>query len=165
MESYKFRTASSGILYHSSWITSSSRCRDVGGGNLFLTLVSRLTRVVQWCSNLVIVFAREDAEVRLHAFQTLTKQFCVNGGTVVLENCIVARNLRLYYGMHLVSQPVHILSCSNSAMKGNNGTNRIPYHDISAQTITEFPCGSLLEPGFPDCRLLWVLSKRKLFLM
>jgi hypothetical protein len=29
--------------------------------------------------------------------------------------------------------------CSNSAMKGNNGTHRILYHDIAAQTITE-PC-------------------------
>jgi hypothetical protein len=38
---YKFWTACSGILYHSSWRTSSSYFRDVGGGNLFLTLVSK----------------------------------------------------------------------------------------------------------------------------
>jgi hypothetical protein len=27
--------------------------------------------------------------------------------------------------MHLITQPVNVLPCSNSAMKGNNGTNRI----------------------------------------
>jgi hypothetical protein len=41
------------------------------------------------------------------------------------------------HGMHLIIQPVHVLPCSNLAMKGNNGTNRILYHDIAAQTITE----------------------------
>jgi hypothetical protein len=28
---------------------------------------------------------------------------------------------------------VHVLPCSNLAMKGNNGTNRILYHDITVQ--------------------------------
>jgi hypothetical protein len=43
--------------------------------------------------------------------------------------------------MHLITQPVrvHILPFSNSAMKGNNGTNRVLYHDIAVQTITERP--------------------------
>jgi hypothetical protein len=35
----------------------------------------KLTRVVQWCSNLVIVLVREDVEVHLHALQTMTEQF------------------------------------------------------------------------------------------
>jgi hypothetical protein len=49
--------------------------------------------------------------------------------------------------MHLITQPVHILPCSNSAMKGNNGTSRILYRDIAAQTIiTPPPCVSLLKP-------------------
>jgi hypothetical protein len=30
--------------------------------------------------------------------------------------------------MHLITQPVHVLPCSNSAMKGNNGTKRIPWY-------------------------------------
>jgi hypothetical protein len=52
-------------------------------------------------------------------------------------------------------------------MKGNNGTNRILYHDISAQTIAEHPpCFTVgTEPGIPVCRLPLVFSKRKLFLM
>jgi hypothetical protein len=29
--------------------------------------------------------------------------------------------------MHLITQPVHVLLCSNSAVKGNNRTNRILY--------------------------------------
>jgi hypothetical protein len=41
--------------------------------------------------------------------------------------------------MHLITQPVHVLPCSNSAMKDNNGTNRILYHDTAAQTNTEPP--------------------------
>jgi hypothetical protein len=28
--------------------------------------------------------------------------------------------------LHLVTQPVHLLPCSNSDMEDNNGTNRIP---------------------------------------
>jgi hypothetical protein len=43
--------------------------------------------------------------------------------------------------MHVITQPVHIFPCSNSAMKGNNGTNRMLYHDIATQTIIEpAPC-------------------------
>jgi hypothetical protein len=81
-----------------------------------------------------------------------------------LENCIVVRKC-LYHGMHLITQEVHVLPCSHSAVKGNNGTNRIPYHDIAAQTITEPLRVLLSEPGISDCRLPWVFSKRKLFLM
>jgi hypothetical protein len=41
--------------------------------------------------------------------------------------------------MHLITQPVHVLSSSTSAMKGNKGTNRILCHDTAAQTTTEPP--------------------------
>jgi hypothetical protein len=41
--------------------------------------------------------------------------------------------------MHLITQSVHVLPCSNSAIKSNNGTSRILYHDIAAQTIIEPP--------------------------
>jgi hypothetical protein len=64
--------------------------------------------------------------------------------------------------MHLITQPVHVLPCSNSVTKGNNGTNRILYHDIAAQTITEPPRVSLLEPGIPDCKLHWVFSNNQI---
>jgi hypothetical protein len=68
--------------------------------------------------------------------------------------------------MHLIRQPVHVHPCSNSVVKGNNGTNRILYNNIAVQTITEArPRVSLLEPGIPDCKLLSVFFKRKLFLM
>jgi hypothetical protein len=55
--------------------------------------------------------------------------------------------------MHLITQPVHVLPCSNSAMKGNNGTNRVQYHDIAAQTIIELPpCFTRFWiVGFPVC--------------
>jgi hypothetical protein len=67
--------------------------------------------------------------------------------------------------MRLITQPVHVLPCSNSAMKDNNLTNRTLYHDISAQTTTEHPPVSLWEPGIADCRLRLDFPKLKLFLM
>jgi hypothetical protein len=69
--------------------------------------------------------------------------------------------------MHLINQIVHVLPCSNSAMKGNNVNNRILCYNISAQTIRELlPCLTFgTEPGIPDCMLTWVFSKCKLFLM
>jgi hypothetical protein len=52
-------------------------------------------------------------------------------------------------------------------MKGNNGTNRILYHDTAAKTITEPPpCFTVgTEAGILYYRLPWVFSKCKLFLM
>jgi hypothetical protein len=66
--------------------------------------------------------------------------------------------------MHVITRPVHVIPCSNLAMKGNKGTNRILYHDIVAQTTTEPTTPlrvSLFEPGIPDWRLPWVFFKRK----
>jgi hypothetical protein len=51
--------------------------------------------------------------------------------------------------MHLITQPVHVLPCGTSAVKGNNGANIILYHDIAAPTITGPPLASMLELGFP----------------
>jgi hypothetical protein len=39
--------------------------------------------LVQWCSDLVIVLAREDAEVNRHALQTMTEQFQLCEGDTV----------------------------------------------------------------------------------
>jgi hypothetical protein len=65
--SYKFRTVYTGILYHSSWRTSSKRFRGVGGGNLFLAQVSknwpdRFNEIQLWW-----LLARVDTEAHLHA--------------------------------------------------------------------------------------------------
>jgi hypothetical protein len=67
--------------------------------------------------------------------------------------------------MHLTTQPVQVLPCSNSDVKGNYRTNRMLFHDTAAQTNTEPPRVSLLERGIPDCWPPWVFSKRKLSLM
>jgi hypothetical protein len=93
--------------------------------------------VVHRCSDLLIVLARKYVEVHLHALQTMTEQFQLyEWDIVVLEDCIVVQKRYLDCGMHLITQPVHVLPCSNSATKGSNGINRILYHDIAAQTIT-----------------------------
>jgi hypothetical protein len=57
---------------------------------------------------------------------------------------------------------MYVLPCSNSALKGNNGTNRILYHDTAAQNLLHV---SLLEPRILDSRRPWVFSKHKLFLI
>jgi hypothetical protein len=59
-----------------------------------------------------------------------TVQLCA-WGTVILKNCITVWKEHLIHGMYLITQPVHVLPYSNSAMKGKNGTNRILYHDIT----------------------------------
>jgi hypothetical protein len=69
---------------------------------------------------------QEDAEALLHSLETITEKFqpcewrhCRLGN----HRCSVIASGS---GMQLITQSVHILPCSNSAMKGNNGTNRIP---------------------------------------
>jgi hypothetical protein len=44
-------------------------------------------------------------------------------------------------------------------------TQLLFYHHIAAQTTSEPPHVSLLEPGIPDYRLPWMFSTCKLFLM
>jgi hypothetical protein len=57
------------------------------------------------------------------------------------------------------------LPCSNSALKVNNGTSRILYHNIPDKTNPPPPPPplnvSLLEPGISDCRLPCVFFKEK----
>jgi hypothetical protein len=55
----------------------------------------------------------------------------------------------------------HVFPCSNSAVKGNNGTNRILNHDTAAQTVAESPLCFTVGWG----RLSWLFSKHKPFLM
>jgi hypothetical protein len=48
--------------------------------------------VVQWYPNVVIVLAKEDVEVDLHAQRAMIVQFHLcEWGTVVLKNCIVVQ--------------------------------------------------------------------------
>jgi hypothetical protein len=42
--------------------------------------------------------------------------------------------------MHLITQTAHVLPCRNSAMKGNNGTNRIPRYYCRNQHRTSPWC-------------------------
>jgi hypothetical protein len=90
--------------------------------------------------NVVIVLAREDAEVHLHALQTMTEQIQL----CEWEHCSLGKLYRYWeiiFGSWdvLITQAVHVLPCSKSTTKDNNGTNRILYHDTAAQTITEPP--------------------------
>jgi hypothetical protein len=67
--------------------------------------------------------------------------------------------------MRPITQPAHLLPCSNSIMKGNNGTNEYYTTTILPKPSQNHPRVLLLEPGIPDCRLPWVFSKSKPFLM
>jgi hypothetical protein len=62
---------------------------------------------------------------------------------------------RLDHGMHLITQPVHVLLCSNSAMKGNNGTNRILQYCCLNHHRTYGPPRPVAEVALP---LLWLVS-------
>jgi hypothetical protein len=54
--------------------------------------------------------------------------------------------------MHLVTQPVYVLLCSDSAMKGNNLMKRIPQYCCPNHWRTSHH-SLLLEPGIKECRL------------
>jgi hypothetical protein len=73
------------------------------------------------------MLAVEAVEVHVHALKTMTEQFqlCERGH---LHLGKLHRCLDITFGTWDLpdSQPVHTLPCNNSAMKGNNVTNRIP---------------------------------------
>jgi hypothetical protein len=109
----------------------------------------------------VIVLARDGVEVHLHVLQTMTEQFQLLGK---LHRCLEITS-GSWDAPDYPACPYTIFPSSNSAMKGNNGTNKMLYYDTAAQTITEpIPCFTL-KPGIPDYRLPWVFSKHRLFLM
>jgi hypothetical protein len=148
MDPYKFWTVSSRVLYNFSRTTSSSFFRDVGSGNLLLTLVSKLTGLVHWCSNLVTVLAKEYDELHLLTLQTMTEQFqlCEWGHWYlrILHYCskIMSGSWNAPTAQH-----VHILTCSKSAMKGTNGTNStVPRHCCPNHNRTSpmFHCWNLV---------------------
>jgi hypothetical protein len=56
--------------------------------------------------------------------------------------------------------PVHVLPCSNSAMKGDNGADRIPRYCCQNHHRTSPVWVPLLGACTPD----WVLPKRKPFM-
>jgi hypothetical protein len=150
IDSYRFWTLSSGILYNSSCRKSSCCFRDVGGRNLFLTLASR---AIQWCSNLVTVPARENFNS-----SSCDWRHCRLGK---LHSCS-----KMSGSWDACDCPTYVLPCSNSFMKNNNRTKRIHCTAILLpKQSPNLPRVSLLEPGIPDCRLPWVFSKRILFLM
>jgi len=49
----------------------------------------KLTTLAQCYLSLVVVLAREDAEVNLHAPPRLNTSGCVYGRNVILKNCII----------------------------------------------------------------------------
>jgi hypothetical protein len=161
------RTVSSGILYHSSWRTSSSCFRDVGGGDLFLVLVFRTDQsgsVMLRCDDFAgqgkcwsspSCSSNHDWTVRAVWMGTVVflKTASLFGNNVWIMGCTWLPNLSTY---------------SLAAI--------LPWRVIMGQTeycITillpkpsqNLPRVPLLEPGSLDCRFLWVFFKRKLFLM
>jgi hypothetical protein len=75
IDTYKFRTVTSEFYT----ILLKEVALEMLKMGICSSLQSReLTRVVQWSSYLVILLAREDAEVHLHAIQTMTEEFQPN---------------------------------------------------------------------------------------
>jgi hypothetical protein len=118
----KFWTVCSRILYHSSW-TYSSCCRDVEGGNQLITSVSKTDQSGS------VMFKSGDCAGQGRCWSSPSFKPWLNSSAVWIWT-LSSWKAALFgnHGMHLITQPVHILPCSNLAMKGNNGTNRIPQY-------------------------------------
>lgn len=90
-DSHKLWTVSNVISYHSSLRTSSSCLRDVGSGNLYLSLVSTTNHsgsVMLKCGDC----AGQGSCWRSHALQTMTEQFqlCEWGGGEAPRQCTLS---------------------------------------------------------------------------
>jgi hypothetical protein len=124
-------TVSSGIWYHSFWRTSSSCFRSVGGGNLFLTVVSKTNQ-----SGSMMFKSGHYAGQRRCWSSPSNHDWTV---LAVWMGTLSSWKTASLFGMHLFTQPAHLLPCSNSAIKRINETNRILYYDIAVETIIEPP--------------------------
>jgi hypothetical protein len=73
------------------------------------------------------LLTRECNVVHLHALQIVTELFQVcEWGHCRLGKLNSCSEKRQDYGTYLITQSLHFLPCSNSTMKGNNGTKRTP---------------------------------------
>jgi hypothetical protein len=142
-----------------SWRTSSC-FRDVGGGNLSLNLVSQTDQNGSIVSKSGDVWPGKTLKFTFIHFKPWR-----NGSSccrlVKLHCC---SNIRSGSWDIFDCHPVHVLPCSNSAMKGNNGINITFSYDTVPKSSQNIPRILLLETGVPDCRLPWKF-KCKLFLM
>jgi hypothetical protein len=145
---HKFWRVSSRISHDSSWRTSSSCFRSIGSGIYSSFYSPKPTRVVQWCWNPMIVLAREDAEVHLPALQTI-----LFGNNVWTMWCTWSPNLSKY-SLAVVSSWRVLVRPTEYCI--------IVFLPKPSQNR---PLASLLGPGISDCRLHWMFSKRKLFLI
>jgi hypothetical protein len=70
--------------------------------------------VIQSCSNLVIVLAREDVKVQLHAPQTMTEQFQLcEWGHCRLGKLHRYSEIMSDHGMHLITQRIRFASAKH----------------------------------------------------
>jgi hypothetical protein len=152
------------ILYHSSWSTASSCYRDAGGGNLFLTVVSKTDQsgsVIFRCGDCAGQGRCCSSSCSSNHDWTVPAVWMgvlASGQTASL----FGNNVRILGCTWLPSLSTYSLAVIRPWRAINGPTE---YHDIAAQIITEPPRVSLLEPGIANCRLSWVLSRRKLIPM
>jgi len=101
-----------------------------------LKLTTEVRRYLRW----VIVLARKDVEVHLHASQTKNEHFWLRvWRIVVLKNCNIVRKQHVNHRMHLATSNVHIVTGSNSTIQSKYRTSRLL--DTDVQIITDVvPC-------------------------
>jgi hypothetical protein len=122
MDSYKYWTVCSGMSYHSSWRIPSTCYGNVGGGNLFLTLVSKTDQSASLmfkCGN----WAGQEI-CRTSTFMIFKPW--LNSSGCGMRHCLLAK---LHFCSDITSGswdapdyptcPRTAIPCSNSAMKGN----------------------------------------------
>jgi hypothetical protein len=99
----------------------------------------------------VIVLAREDAEIHLHAIKTTNEQLhpCKRWHCHLrkLHRC----SETIMQWMNLFVQLVHMLPFSNSIINGKSASDKMPLHFYPNYDRIS-PCWvSLLERGIPNC--------------
>jgi hypothetical protein len=125
--------------------TSSSCFRDVGGGNLFLTLVSKTGSVMFRSGDCA---GQEDAEVHLHVLEAVTEQFQLckwghHSEITWIMGCTLLSNLPTY--SLAVIGPWRVIM----------GPTKYCTTILLSKPSQNLPCVSLLKPGIPDCGLPW----------
>jgi hypothetical protein len=126
MDPYKLWTVCSGVLYHFSWRISSCCFRDIRGGNLFLTLISKCDRI----DSMTLKSGNCAGQGRCWSSPSCSSNHVWTVPAVWMGALSYWKTPSLFEnrGMHLITQPVRVLPFIN------NGTNRILYHDDAPQT-------------------------------
>jgi hypothetical protein len=167
MDSYKFWTHSNVILYHSSWRTSQSCFRDIRGGKLFLTLVSK----TEQSGSLMFKCGDCAGQGRCWNSSSCSSNYDSTIPSVWVGALSSWKTASLFWNNSWIVGCTSLLNLSTHSLAVIRPWRVIMEPTEYWTTILlpkpsqKLPHVSLLEPGVRNFRLPWVFSKRKLFLI